>query len=257
MRSRALSFLRLLYDLQDGWALLGVAIVLVSNLSRVFRWIDELNTVEAIGLIVGVTLIVFWLLLRISTVIARLISAPIGIERPRAGAYVILALHGQAGVPAEEYRTGPGGFELVYRRWQPIELRRLTVVPQVRFIRSEGGWGTNACITVQPSEWTDTFRQGGWDYMWKQDESSGIWELAGLPVVIQAGGRVPLPNFMLKVSDSSAAIELFTASTSVVLNIRFTAYTSAGVFTPEIDIPVVMQEPPPQPTPDTADPPPQ
>jgi hypothetical protein len=58
---------------------------------------------------------------------------------------------------------------------------------------------------------------------------------------------------MLKVNDSNAAIERFTQSTSAVLNLRFTAYTSAGVFTPEMEIAVVMQEPPPQLISDTAD----
>lgn len=252
MRTRALSVLHLLYDLQDGWALLGVVLVIVSNLSRVSRWIRELNSVETIALILGLTLMGFWLVLRLATVVARLISAPVGIERPRAGAYVNLALHGQAGIPAEEYMTGVGNFEFVYRRWQPIELRRLTVVPQVRFVRVGGDWGTDACITVQPSAWRDTLRQGAWDYSWRQEDPSGIWELAGLPVVVQAGGRVPLPPFMLKVNDSNAAIKRFTQSTSAVLNLRFTAYTSAGVFTPEMEIPIVMQEPPPQLISDTA-----
>src|SRR3990172_5706551 len=132
LRTRALSVLRLLYDLQDGWALLGLAIVLGSNLSRVFRWIGELNAVETTGLIIGATLIVFWFLLRAASVIARLISAPIVIERPSSAA-LHLALHGQAGVPVEQYRIGVGGLALAYRRWQPIELMRLTLLPQMRF----------------------------------------------------------------------------------------------------------------------------
>jgi hypothetical protein len=248
MGRRLLSILRFLYDIQDSWALLGVAIVLAANLSRVSRWVRELNTVETVALVIGSGLCAAWLLLRLVSIARRVTGETVSVTRPGTGSYVSLALHGQGGIQPGSYATGPGGFELIYRRWQPLEIQRISVIPQLRF-GDEQNWSTSRSIAVQPLAVRETFRSSGWDREWIPERETGIWNLGGLPVVIQANGALPLPGFSLRVTNVDGAISEFTEHPSATLNLRFSVYTNAGFYTPQMSIPVVMQEPPP-PTPD-------